>query len=69
MTGKNDKVEKNSDKKSASQESSQTSMSSPRKLRDRKTLKKNIVMENSQKISSGKVQNNEEKEDDDYHES
>jgi len=44
-------------------------MSSPRKLRDRKTLKKNIVMENSQKISSGKVQNNEEKEDDDYHES
>lgn len=43
-------------------------MSSPRKLRDRKTLKKNIVIENSQKNSSGNLVN-EENEDDEYHES
>ena len=62
-----DKLEKNSDKRSASQGSSQTSMSSPRKLRDRKTLKKNIVIENSQKNSSDPLLG--EEKDDEYHES
>lgn len=58
----------NSEKRSASVGSSNTSMSSERKLRDRKTLKRKIVMDNSQDNESDQVLK-EDKEDDEYHES